>query len=157
MFETQVIISQLSGPQVMLLICIFISFILFTLNKKKDSLVIVLSTAIAMGVTYSLKYILKVPRPDDMLVLGDVYRFPSGHATMASVIMTLVIYYTSLKVKGLSLRYALYTLAVLWFILVIYSRLYLHAHLPVDVIVGGLIGVSITCVVIKIFKRTRLL
>lgn len=106
-----------------------------------------------MFVTFTLKYLLKVPRPVDMLVVETDPRFPSGHATMASVVMALVIYYSHKHIKNRYVRYFLYACAVSWFAVVSYSRLYLGVHYPIDIIVGGLIGIISSVAVLKIFKH----
>jgi undecaprenyl-diphosphatase len=106
-----------------------------------------------MFITFVLKYTLKIPRPVYMLVAEDGYRFPSGHATMASVVMSLGIYYAYTQIKNKDVRHIVYILSVAWFLLVSYSRLYLQVHYPVDVITAGLIGVFTTYFVIKVFKH----
>jgi len=108
-----------------------------------------------MFVTFTLKYILKVPRPETIILFEDSYRFPSGHATMAAIVMSLIIYYSHKKVQNMYLRYFLYILGASWFVLVSYSRIYLHAHVLIDVFVGGLIGVLATVVVMKVFRHLR--
>lgn len=127
--------------------------LLYIKKYKKDSLKIIFASTSAMFVTFTLKYLLRVPRPVHMLVVETDPRFPSGHATMASVVMSLSIYYAHKYVKNRNIRYFLYICAVLWFILVSYSRLYLGVHYPVDILVGGLIGIISTAIVIKIFKH----
>lgn len=130
-----------------------ICVLLYVKNYKKDSLKIIFASTSAMFVTFTLKYLLKVPRPAHMLVVETDPRFPSGHATMASVVMALIIYYSYKYIKNRYLRYFLYVCAVSWFLLVSYSRLYLGVHYPIDVIAGGLIGILSTIIVIKIFKH----
>lgn len=106
-----------------------------------------------MFLTYTLKYLLKVPRPEHMLVIEHDPRFPSGHATMAGVVMALIIYYAYNHCENRFVRYLLYFCALSWFILVSYSRLYLHVHYPIDIIAGGIIGIVSTIVIIRIFKH----
>jgi undecaprenyl-diphosphatase len=88
-----------------------------------------------------------------MLVAETDPRFPSGHATMAAVVMTLVIYYSNKHIKNDYLKHFLWIVAVVWFMLVSYSRLYLHVHYPIDVIIGGIIGIIRTIATLKIFKH----
>ncbi len=127
--------------------------ILYVLKYKKDFLKIIFASTSAMFVTYTLKYILKIPRPEHMLVIETDPRFPSGHATMAAVVMTLIISYSNKHIKNNYLKYFLWIVAVGWFMLVSYSRLYLHVHYPIDIIAGGLIGIVSTMVVSKIFNH----
>jgi undecaprenyl-diphosphatase len=149
----QILISQISGTGVMFGIIVFICILVYIKNYKKDSLKIIFASTFAMFVTFTLKYLLNVPRPAHMLIVETDPRFPSGHATMASVVMALVIYYSNKHIKNSYLRYFLYICAVSWFLLVSYSRLYLRVHYPIDIIAGGLIGVVSTVIVMKIFKH----
>ena len=153
MLSFQIFISQISGPLVMTIFTIVLAIALYKKNDTKDFYTIIFTSTTAMFVTYSLKYTLKVPRPDNMLAFATDYRFPSGHATMAAVLMSLGIYYTHLHIKHKSLRYGLYSCALAWYLLVSYSRLYLQVHYPIDVIVGGAVGVITTLIVLKIFKH----
>lgn len=153
MLAFQILVSQISGTTIMFSIIAVICVLLYVKNYKKDSLKIIFASTSAMFVTFTLKYLLKVPRPAHMLVVETDPRFPSGHATMASVVMALIIYYSYKYIKNRYLRYFLYVCAVSWFLLVSYSRLYLGVHYPIDVIAGGLIGILSTIIVIKIFKH----
>lgn len=152
MLNFQILISQISGAAVMFAGIVLLSVILYIKSYEKDAIKIMFTSTSALFVTFTLKYLVKVPRPAHMLVVETDPRFPSGHATIASVVMALIIYYSHRHVKNIYVRYFLYVCAVSWFALVSYSRLYLGAHYPIDIIVGGLIGVVSTIVVMKVFK-----
>lgn len=137
----------------MTIFTLLLAIALYKKNDTKDFYTIIFTSTTAMFITYSLKYVLKVPRPGGMLTSAADYRFPSGHATMAAVLMSLGIYYAHLHIKNKSLRYLLYVCAIAWYLLVSYSRLYLQVHYPVDVIVGGIVGIITTLIVLKIFKH----
>jgi undecaprenyl-diphosphatase len=153
MLNFQIFISEIADVKVMLVITLFLLTVLYFFQYKKDFYKIFFVSTSAMFITYTLKYLLQVPRPETMLILEDGYRFPSGHATMAAVTMSLVIYYSYYKVKNMYSKYSLYVTGVLWFVLVSYSRLYLGVHVLIDVIVGGIIGVLTTIIVMRIFRH----
>lgn len=153
MLNFQIFISQISGPEIMFLFSILIALILYIKNYKKVFYEVIFIAVTAMFITMILKYLLKIPRPEAMLILEDGYRFPSGHATMAGVIMSLLIYYSHEHIKDKYIRYAVYVCAVAWYLLVSYSRLYLNVHYPIDVIAGGIIGILSTILVLKVFKH----
>ena len=148
----QIFISHVADTGIMLTILLMLAFFLYEKKDPRDFFIILFSGAMAMFITYTLKLVLKVPRPEHMLVLEDGYRFPSGHATMAAVVMSLGMYYAHRYVHDKHVRYFLYISAFAWYVLVSYSRLYLGVHYPIDVIVGGVVGISSTFFVIKIFK-----
>jgi len=154
MFTFQLYISHIGGvistATIFAVLCLF----LYVWGYRKQIDMIVLSTCLAMSVTYTLKYMLNVPRPLEALVFEHDGRFPSGHATMAAVVMGLGIYYGS-KIHRVGLRRVVYMLSILWFCLVAYSRLYLGVHVLVDVVAGGLIGVVAVWVAVQVFKHLR--
>jgi undecaprenyl-diphosphatase len=153
MLSLQLFISQISGPEIMFACTILIALALYKKHDTKDFYTILFTSITAMFVTYSIKYILNIPRPSDMLIVASDPRFPSGHATMSAIVMSLGIYYAHRHIKNKYLRYIVYFFAVMWYVIVSYSRLYLRAHYPIDVIVGGAIGVASTILVLKIFKH----
>ncbi len=155
MLDFQIFISNLSGTHSMIPIILIICAVLYLNHKQKDALKVFISSTTAMVVTYTLKYISDVPRPIDMLVPETGSRFPSGHATLAAVVMSLGIYYTYHHIHNPIIRYTLYILSVLWFVMVSYSRLYLGVHYPIDIIAGGLIGILATITTIKVFKHVH--
>jgi undecaprenyl-diphosphatase len=153
MLNFQIFISQISGPEIMFTLVIILAIALYKKHDNKDFYTMLFTSTTAMFVTYSLKYLLKVPRPEDMIIAANDYRFPSGHATMAAVIMSLGIYYTNLHIKHKPMKYTLFLCAIMWYVLVSYSRLYLQVHYPIDIIVGGSIGIASTIITLKIFKH----
>lgn len=153
MFTFQVLISKIAGPEVMLVFAIVFAIFLYKKNDTKDFYILLFTSTTAMFFTYTIKHWLKIPRPAGMLILEDGYRFPSGHATMAAVVMSLGIYYTHRYIHDKYTRYFLYLSAATWYVLVSYSRIYLKVHLPIDVLAGGIIGAVSTIVVVKIFKH----
>jgi len=158
MLHFQILISQISGPELMFGLAVLFAIYLYTKNYRKDFFIIFLTSTGAMATSFILKHLLKVPRPEHMLVIEDGYRFPSGHATMAAVVMSLGIYYAHKHIQSRPLRLMLYVCAVGWYLLISYSRLYLNVHYPIDVIAGGAIGIIATIIalyVVNYFSRQK--
>lgn len=116
----------------------------------RDSLTFLLITLLLMFLTTLLKrYIFpdwgrpveffefqKVIRLAHGYYPPGLYSFPSGHsATVFSIFC-----YLSLLTKNRTVQFLMFLLALT----VSYSRIYLSAHFPVDVLAGSLIGVTIT-------------
>ncbi|MES2622932.1 MAG: phosphatase PAP2 family protein [Patescibacteria group bacterium] len=146
-------ISQIADIKIMSVLMALLVVVLYAQGYKKEMYKILSCSVTALFITYSLKYLLKVPRPLNMLVVEDGYRFPSGHATLAAVLMVLGIYYARKCIKDKGLRYAAYMASVLWFVVVSYARIYLGVHIFIDVIVGGFIGAVSTFAVLKAFRH----
>jgi undecaprenyl-diphosphatase len=90
-----------------------------------------------------LKDIIKRPRP---VVLDIVYQshytgysFPSGHAAMATILCGLMLYLVNERLTFVQRR-ALLSTMVLYCLLVGWSRIYVGAHYPSDVLGGYLLG-----------------
>ena len=171
-------ISNIGDTKIMFFLTLATAIFLYLINKKIDSLVVAFSAAIAISITFTLKHLFKIPRPENMLVLEDGYRFPSGHATMAAVVATLVIYFTlkylhsdhnknsdskntykkNINSKSLLIsfsKYILCALAAMWLLTIACARLYLGVHLLVDVMTGAFIGIVSTIIIIKLAKHLR--
>ena len=154
MLSFYILISQIGSEGFTVGILLFIVLLLSEKNHKKDFYIILFTTIVAMLVTFSLKYLLQIPRPESMLIPTDGYRFPSGHATMASVVMCLGIYYSYTYIKNHYVRSIFCVGFIGWYFLVSYSRLYLQVHYPVDVVVGGIIGFLATTLVLRLVRRS---
>lgn len=74
-----------------------------------------------------------------------LYSFPSGHSATAFSIFL----YLSFLTKNQMIKLLLFLLALT----VSYSRIYLSAHFPVDVVAGSLIGVTITFVAYYLSRK----
>lgn len=151
------LVAVVGDTAVMLALAAALSLTLyFVLNKRKESLIVISAFSLSTSITYVLKHLLKIPRPENMLVLEEGYRFPSGHATVAGVVFALAIYFANKywpQKHNKAKRWLVYTLATAWLAISMYARLYLQVHLPIDVICGAIAGVLSTILMIHIFNK----
>ncbi len=129
--------------------CVFVIMtLLFLWYKRKRGWIapLWLSLFVSLGITFFLKLIIMRPRPEVALASYNTFSFPSGHA--AAVFSTLAILDREFpRFKWVWILFAL---------LVAFSRLYLGVHYLTDVVVGALIGYSVSLLIVKIWnKRLR--
>lgn len=137
----------------MLAIFLLVLLMLYVRNKISAVYVVLFSSILAVSITETIKHLLKITRPEIALIYEDSYRFPSLHATTAAVVMTLIVIYSHKYIKNENHKSFLCLVGVIWFVVVCYSRLYLHVHYFIDVLVGGVIGIISTLVVMKVLRH----
>jgi undecaprenyl-diphosphatase len=119
------------------------SLFLWQENKRKWILPLWFSVIASLAVTYFLKIILMRTRPDIALLPSSSSSFPSGHAT--AVFSTLAILDREFpKIRWFWLTFSL---------IVVLSRLYLGMHYLTDVVMGALIGYSVSLLVVEYKTR----
>jgi len=143
----------------------FIILFFFALKKftKKQILVILVIGAIMFGVVLGLTEIVKNIvvriRPCNNVSLDGLFRevihptsfsFYSGHAATSVAIAT---YFVSLLSRGFKTIYIL----IIWAFLFMFSRLYLAAHYPSDIIIGAIVGFVIAKLFVYSYKKKTLL
>ena len=116
------------------------AFLLFILNYRRLAIVIVLGTLTLWLLVEMIKILSKRDRPfltlDKTRVIGWREKgdsFPSGHTTQIFFLVTLFIHHFRL---GVSVTIILYAAAAL----VGFTRIYVGAHYPRDVIAGVVLG-----------------
>ena len=113
------------------------------------------SVVLTTFITYTLKILLHVPRPITALIIEDGYRFPSGHASIAAIIGCIAIYVAYRAHASRSVRVLVVSLAILWYVLVAWARLYLGVHYLVDVVAGLIVALISFGIVYGVAKRVR--
>jgi undecaprenyl-diphosphatase len=120
---------------------IFLALFLLTKKDKKSFIGIALMLIIGDTISFFLKDIFAVPRPETNKVLAceNTFSFPSAHAMNA---FSGAFIFDKLH-KGAGML--MYALAILTAI----SRVYLGVHYPSDVLVGSVLGLVIGYVVMR--------
>ena len=139
-------IHSLNNPFVLAFIIGSAALALFYI-KQAYAVLFFVSVAATVVSTYLLKIAFAIPRPTTAVVVAEGYRFPSMHASLAAAICASFIYATFQSTENVLLRFGVLAIGVAIILLIDYSRVALGVHLPVDVIVGTLLGIGITLLV----------
>lgn len=124
-------------------------FLVYSLvqHKTRQALILVSGFASTVAVTWTLKWLFGRPRPfiearpfieDGILVETYGSAFPSAHSAYAAMLAIMLVIVLSSK-QGL--KYWVFAIAVIWAVLIGWSRVYLSAHYPTDVLAGWIVAV----------------
>ena len=154
-------VTELGSLEVIAAVCIIFLILtrknIFNLGKYYGlAKTIVLSVLLMFIVTSFIKLTFSMPRPYMILngvnVLTDSIdpnSFPSGHTATAASFLTVIV----INAKEYFKRYKLVIcLAVLYVVLVGFSRIYIGMHFPTDVVTGAIIGIVCGIVATRILK-----
>ncbi|MEF3691607.1 MAG: bifunctional DedA family/phosphatase PAP2 family protein [Candidatus Moraniibacteriota bacterium] len=135
-----IFITHLAGTITMIILG-FIALIFFITRKKwRYSLILLLAMSGGKIIEVLIKNIIGRNRPDNALVETVGYSLPSGHATIAIIFYSILIYYFKNHIRNIRLKYTLITLCAFIIFAVGFSRIYLGAHWFSDVVAGFSLG-----------------
>lgn len=135
---------------------ILICFILLIIPKTriKYGLMVSINIVIVEIVNYILKIIFSRERPNILRLVNETsYSFPSGHAMINTALYTMLIFCIFYHVKSRKIRYIAIISGIFYPIVISFTRVYLGVHYITDVLGGWLLGISLTFIVYKSFKR----
>lgn len=140
-------ISAIGGLKGLAVVGVVFLVILLVRKKWQAALFFVVAFGIAFAVCFAVKFGVGRPRPMEFLLDAELVEtepcFPSGHAWNCVMIFGLIAVITGVWTKNLGRRRGLYVLfliiAIVFPIVVAFSRLYMGEHYPSDVC-AGLLG-----------------
>ena len=134
-----------------------ISFLLISyfLYKKYyfETTFFITSILTSASLVFIIKNLVKRPRPLHKLIEVGGYSFPSGHATISTALAFSLYLIFKDKVKSENL---LLILAVIYPIMISFTRVYLNVHYVSDVLAGiglGLFSVSMVYLTFELMKK----
>ena len=145
----------------------FLVFLLFRFFGKKQGIIltILIITTFALTNTLSVeafKNVFERPRPCHNELIqasthivkdhcGGKWGFVSSHASNVFGLATLVFFFFKNRIKGIGWS------IFLWASAISYSRIYLGVHYPLDIMCGGMLGVTLAFVVFQVAKKLNLI
>ncbi|HFG0327931.1 phosphatase PAP2 family protein [Staphylococcus aureus] len=89
-----------------------------------------------------LKYVFHRARPYDHLLSDSGYSFPSGHSLTSTLVILMILLILIPHLKRKSLKILFTSLLIFFWIGILFSRLYFHAHFLSDVLGGVTFSIS---------------
>jgi undecaprenyl-diphosphatase len=158
--ETMTEITSLGGYPILVALIGVVAGYLLVVRKYGPALYLVLSTGIGASISHVLKMLYDRPRPDlvEHLVTTQTASFPSGHATMSTVVYLTLAALIVRLVEDRSARIYVFCVAIFVSIAVGISRIYLGVHWPSDVAAGWALGAawaSLSWLVLALLRARR--
>lgn len=137
-------ITTLGGYPVLVILVGSVFGFLMVARRYKTAGYVLVSVLLGTVVSQLLKMLYDRPRPDlvDHLVGIHTASFPSGHATMSTVVYLTLAALIVPIVPSPRVRIYVLSVAILIAILVGLSRIYLGVHWPSDVAAGWALGIA---------------
>ena len=151
--QIMIIITNIVSTKVLTILSLLLILFLTYKKRYQKIFLVILSIGGGIALELSLKALIQRARPENALIESSTYSFPSGHATLAIIFFSLLIYLFKDQIKNKISRYCFITLNILLIILIGFSRVYLNVHWFTDVLAGFAIGLICLLIIIKLFKR----
>jgi undecaprenyl-diphosphatase len=129
------------------------SAIMLLWSDKKLALRLVITAAVGATLFSFIKLVIHASRPLDGLIDAPGFSFPSGHATMATILFVFIARLFERASKSLFFHLLFNLFAMCMIVAVSLSRIYLGVHWLSDVLAGMLLGVFSTSIVTMEFDR----
>ncbi|WP_054725756.1 phosphatase PAP2 family protein [Paucilactobacillus hokkaidonensis] len=82
------------------------------------------------------------PRPIGQLVKDTGFSYPSGHTFSTAILILTILFIIVPLLEDQEVQLLVSLLAIIWIIIIAFSRIYLRNHFPTDVLAGLLLAVS---------------
>jgi membrane protein DedA with SNARE-associated domain/membrane-associated phospholipid phosphatase len=150
----EILTTNLGFYKLILISSALIFLILCLQRQWRAALCLFLAVMFGMISIILCKTIYHSPRPTGFVLVKKSSSFPSGHMTMATILYSILAYYTAIifDKKGQKL---IYYIAGLLLVCIGASRLYLGAHWLTDIIGATLLGFCIVFASLIIFRQRR--
>jgi len=139
--EAFVFITNLVSPLNIFLLTTGLLLILLIKRRWEHAFILFFSLLGGVVIERLMKLIIERDRPLPMLIEESGFSFPSGHATVSTIFVLLLIYAYKDSFRESWKKYLFITAGVGFFALVSVSRVYLGVHWLSDVLAGICLGI----------------
>ena len=150
-------ITYLAKGEIIIVGVILASIILFLFKKKSYLYSLLISVIGGQFFVWIIKNIIERPRPplSEALVAETSFSFPSGHSFIAITFYGLLFFLISQSVKKRYQKNIFIIIGIILVILIGFSRIYLGAHWPSDVLASYTSGLAWLTIIITTNKIKR--
>lgn len=148
------IITFLGDSKFIILIsCLLGGYLFFFRKNKNMGILVVLNTINTALLNQGIKYIVRRPRPVNLIIDEDGYSFPSGHSMMSICFYALMIYFIWKSNLKKDIKIILTCLLVLLLYIIGFTRVYFGAHYPSDILAGYLVTISYMIIFVPMYNK----
>lgn len=134
------IITYALSPWVLIIGSLLLLCILYK-KHTRHALLLIMSLAGGWISKELIKQFIQRARPENALIEVSGYSFPSGHATIAAIVFTVIIYAFKDNIPNNALKNLFIAGNILLLLLTGFSRIYLRVHWASDIIAGFVLGI----------------
>ncbi|GBE19640.1 MAG TPA: phosphatase PAP2 family protein [Candidatus Pacearchaeota archaeon] len=150
--KIMIFITNIASPSHLFALSLILFGILIYKKKWYYSLLLLFSMVGGLLFELLTKLIIQRARPENALIEVSGYSFPSGHATMAIIFFSLLLYSFKDDIKNSLLKKGFIIMNIFLFLIIGFSRVYLNVHWFSDIISGFALGLFWLTLLILIFK-----
>ena len=148
------IITFLGDSKFIILVSIILGgYFLFYKKNKLYGILVILNTVNTAILNQGIKYIVRRPRPINLIINEDGFSFPSGHSMMSMCFYALIIYFIWKSNLKKDIKIILTALIVLLVYIIGFTRIYFGAHYPSDILAGYMITLTYMLIFIPIYNK----
>ena len=150
--KIMIFITNIVSPSNLIIFSLVLFGYLIYKKKWYNSLLLLFSMIGGLLFEVLTKLIIHRTRPENALIEVSGYSFPSGHATMAIIFFSLLLYSFKDDIKDIFLKNLFISSNIILFLIIGFSRVYLNVHWLSDVLAGFALGMFWLTLLILIFK-----
>ena len=135
-----VLITSFASTPIAVLVVLFVAVNCWVKQQRYIIVGLLIATLGSTAFTSLLKYLFQRERPANSLLVVQTYSFPSGHATTAMALYGFIAYLLIRFHQNFAQKIRIFTIAILFILLIGLSRVVLNQHYLSDVLGGYLVG-----------------
>ena len=135
-----VLITSFASTPIAVLVVLFVAVNCWVKQQRYIIVGLLIATLGSTAFTSLLKYLFQRERPANSLLVVQTYSFPSGHATTAMALYGFIAYLLIRFHQDFAQKIRIFTIAILFILLIGLSRVILNQHYLSDVLGGYLVG-----------------